>query len=288
MSELSGLDPLEAAVVTSCDELGARPRRPYVKCARVVDEVERRYGYGPSRTYDALVDLARPWVRWIPMLDGHGNFGAPAHPAAEARYTECRLTRAGALAAAAEVGTLGPLPLGLIDGTLYRGGSVAPCEPAAVLQTIRAVAEAPDRPDAALEALLGPPAFPTRCDAEVLDGALRLTARVTITDGVVELTSFPPGQGAALAAEMITARAHHLRLADLEDLSTGEDRIRVHVRAGVDPAAVAVDLRQVWGVHVVVRAERLHPARLRQWVSDNWDDRAAAAIDRLDDVLANM
>jgi hypothetical protein len=61
-----------------------------------------------------------PWQLHLPLLDARGNHGSQhGDPAADARYTEVWLSRVGALALAAERAEVGPVPLGLIDGSPY-------------------------------------------------------------------------------------------------------------------------------------------------------------------------
>jgi len=90
-----GLKPVQRRILYQMNEMGLRPERAHVKCARVVGEVMGRlHPHGDSAIYDALARLAQPWVMRVPLIDGHGNFGSLGgddSPAAM-RYTECRLT----------------------------------------------------------------------------------------------------------------------------------------------------------------------------------------------------
>ena len=92
-----GLKPVQRRILYQMNEMGLRPDRGHVKCARVVGDVMGRlHPHGDSAIYDALVRLAQPWVMRLPLIDGHGNFGSLGgddSPAAM-RYTECRLTQA--------------------------------------------------------------------------------------------------------------------------------------------------------------------------------------------------
>jgi DNA gyrase subunit A len=92
-----GLKPVQRRILYQMNEMGLRPDRPHVKCARVVGEVMGRlHPHGDSAIYDALARLAQPWAMRLPLVDGHGNFGSTGgddQPAAM-RYTECRLTAA--------------------------------------------------------------------------------------------------------------------------------------------------------------------------------------------------
>jgi DNA gyrase subunit A len=92
-----GLKPVQRRILYQMNEMGLRPDRPHVKCARVVGEVMGRlHPHGDSAIYDALARLAQPWAMRLPLVDGHGNFGSMGgddRPAAM-RYTEARLTSA--------------------------------------------------------------------------------------------------------------------------------------------------------------------------------------------------
>src|SRR3954468_8065297 len=92
-----GLKPVQRRILYQMNEMGLRPDRAHVKCARVVGEVMGRlHPHGDSAIYDALARMAQPWSMRLPLVDGHGNFGSMGgddSPAAM-RYTEARLTAA--------------------------------------------------------------------------------------------------------------------------------------------------------------------------------------------------
>jgi DNA gyrase subunit A len=92
-----GLKPVQRRILYQMNEMGLRPDRGHVKCARVVGEVMGRlHPHGDSAIYDALVRMAQPWAMRLPLVDGHGNFGSLGgdDAAAAMRYTEARLTAA--------------------------------------------------------------------------------------------------------------------------------------------------------------------------------------------------
>ena len=92
-----GLKPVQRRILYQMNEMGLRPDRGHVKCARVVGDVMGRlHPHGDGAIYDALVRLAQPWAMRLPLVDGHGNFGSLGGDDAPAamRYTECRLTEA--------------------------------------------------------------------------------------------------------------------------------------------------------------------------------------------------
>src|ERR1700757_146979 len=90
-----GLKPVQRRILFQMNEMGLRPDRGHVKCARVVGDVMGRlHPHGDSAIYDALVRLAQPWAMRLPLVDGHGNFGSPDDSPAAYRYTEARLAAA--------------------------------------------------------------------------------------------------------------------------------------------------------------------------------------------------
>ena len=92
-----GLKPVQRRILYQMNEMGLRPDRGHVKCARVVGDVMGRlHPHGDGAIYDALVRLAQPWAMRLPLVDGHGNFGSLGGDDAPAamRYTECRPTEA--------------------------------------------------------------------------------------------------------------------------------------------------------------------------------------------------
>ncbi|NUU26021.1 MAG: DNA topoisomerase IV subunit A, partial [Streptomycetaceae bacterium] len=95
-----GLKPVHRRILYQANEMGVRPDRGYVKCARVVGEVMGRlHPHGDTAIYDALVRMAQPFSQRLQMIDGHGNFGSLGNddPPAAMRYTECRLSPAAML-----------------------------------------------------------------------------------------------------------------------------------------------------------------------------------------------
>ena len=92
-----GLKPVHRRILYQMAEMGLRPDRGHVKCARVVGDVMGQlHPHGDTAIYDALVRMAQPWSLRLPLIDGHGNFGTLGNddPPAAYRYTECRLTPA--------------------------------------------------------------------------------------------------------------------------------------------------------------------------------------------------
>ncbi|BDD75313.1 DNA topoisomerase IV subunit A [Streptomyces violaceoruber] len=95
-----GLKPVHRRIVYQMNEMGLRPERGYVKCARVVGEVMGKlHPHGDASIYDALVRMAQSFSMRVPLVDGHGNFGSLGNddPPAAMRYTECRMAEAAGL-----------------------------------------------------------------------------------------------------------------------------------------------------------------------------------------------
>lgn len=95
-----GMKPVHRRILYQMNEMGLRPERGYVKCARVVGEVMGKlHPHGDASIYDALVRMAQPFSMRLPLVDGHGNFGSLGNddPPAAMRYTECRMHSATSL-----------------------------------------------------------------------------------------------------------------------------------------------------------------------------------------------
>ncbi len=93
-----GLKPANRRVLYAMHEMGVGPGRPYRKSARVAGDVIGKYHpHGEGTAYDTLVRMAQDWSMRATLVDGQGNFGSiDGDPPAAMRYTEVRLTRAGA------------------------------------------------------------------------------------------------------------------------------------------------------------------------------------------------
>src|SRR5689334_6972492 len=89
-----GLKPVHRRILWGMNNLGARPDRPTMKCARITGEVMGKYHpHGDGAIYDALVRMGQPFSLRHPLIHPKGNFGSLDDPPAAARYTECRLAQ---------------------------------------------------------------------------------------------------------------------------------------------------------------------------------------------------
>lgn len=135
----SGLTAVEVALLRVVQECTAVADGPYAPSAEVLDQLDARAGLGPRYADRLMGDLTVGWVRHLPLLEGDGNFGSMAgDEGAAAQYTRVRLSGVGELALASERGTIGPLPLDLIEGSLYRGGGLPPFDPALTIRALLA------------------------------------------------------------------------------------------------------------------------------------------------------
>src|SRR4051794_19371136 len=95
-----GLKPVQRRILFSMNEMGLRPDRGHVKCARVVGEVMGKlHPHGDGAIYDAMVRLAQHWSMRMRLIDGHGNFGSlrGGDSPPGMRYPEARMSREAAL-----------------------------------------------------------------------------------------------------------------------------------------------------------------------------------------------
>ena len=217
MGDRSGVGLVECAILEALDSLGAQPRR-HRRSAKVLDVVEERIGLAPGYAYEVLLDLARPWKMPLLLVDGEGNFGTRGNdPAANYRYTEAGLSRAGEVVLAAERGELAPVPVGLINGNVYREGLRPPFRPLAIIEALREVIQRPRATGQDLISIVGPPCFANGCTvtgdfAAMAAGqptTLRLEARVRVSDdqGTVLIENFPPNANPDETATTLANRA---------------------------------------------------------------------------------
>jgi len=83
-----GMKPVQRRILHQMSEMGLRPDKGHVKCARVAGEVMGKlHPHGDGAIYDAMVRMAQPFSQRLPLVDGHGNFGSlDAGPAAMGQW----------------------------------------------------------------------------------------------------------------------------------------------------------------------------------------------------------
>lgn len=291
MSERSGLGVLEVAVLAAVAELGGSPDAGRRRTTRVLERLERDHGIGPRYAYPLLQDLGARWRLHLPLLDPNGNWGTQhGDPAADAKYTEVRLSPVGALALAAEREEVAPVPLGLVEGSLYRDGPVPPFEPRRVVAALQAGSG-----DA------GPPVMPTggTVDGDITallagrKARLQLGCAIVQEDEALVITAAPLGVPVDRIEQSLVMRSRGLeqgslgrfrdyggvqeshesqrpfRITDVRDESSMRVGIRLVVQLTDESEAAAAEqwVRSVWPVTVEVdcRLSAPMPQRLRTW-----------------------
>jgi DNA gyrase/topoisomerase IV subunit A len=270
--------------------------------------MEREVGYGSRHAYAMLCDLVSQSTVQVRLVDGHGPFTTPDFAADGARYNECRLSPAGALAVKTERSGLPPLPIALINGTFYKGGGRPSFEPRQLIAGLAHLVSDDGIQDEELIDAVGPPAFPTGCDVSGdIDGliaghstTLKLTAivREVAEAGatVLDISNLPPGIRSSQVVDNIAARVNvdlgdeltaqaAIELRDVRDVSSPEEpRVRCVLAPGADPGVTAARLRDVWGVTIEIAARLPAPLPdlLRTWVRAHAADETADALAQLE------
>ena len=283
MTARTGLGVLEVAVLSALAEVGAVPGAPRRRTSEVLEVLERESGLGARYAYPLLQDLAAPWRLHLPLLDGEGNWGSQqGDPPADARCTEVRLTAVGALALAAERDEVGPVPLALIEGSLYRDGPVPPFDPARVVRALQSG-----------DGDAGGPVLPTggtvEGDLERDPSALRITAvplGVRIDDVEQRLSSAvlqlrPRRHADYLDGEQQERSPAAFGVVDVSDESSYRTGVRLVCRLtpGSDVDAAERWMRAVRPVMVEVDCRLPAPVgdRLREWAAGDGSGLAALA-----------
>lgn len=270
MKDATGLSLLELVVLSACEDEDALPLAPFRKTAKILQRVHTNTSIGPAVAHEPMLDLCRPWIVHLPLIESQGNIGSPDDPPAGARYTQSRLTPLGVAALDAERDQLGPLPIALINGTMLSGGPHPPHDPGRVVAAIRAAIG--DASDDDLIELVGPPAFPTGCAVEVDHAALaagdtvelRQRAQFVHLGDELLITGLPLRTGPDQLVEHFQRRlrpaADDLGVRTLDQ--QGQSDWVVVLRPDVDPAAVIELLSDIWLLN------RTDEVRLREPMAD--------------------
>lgn len=188
----TGLDEVEVALLDAIDLLGADDAGEPVTCARVLQVVSGRGQASSVAAYRALLRRGVPWSVHLPLVELFGNAGSRDHRPADPEHVEVRLSRVGSLAIAAERHEAGPVPLGIIEGSLCRDGDQPPFAPSVVVSALLA-----GRTD------LGAPELPTGCAvvgdlaalAEGRPTVLTIRSTIRAEGGHLVITEIPYGVG---------------------------------------------------------------------------------------------
>ena len=312
MTDRTGLGPLEVALLEATAAVQGAGERP-VRTTEVLQECERAGGYGPSYAHPVLRDLGTWWHTYLNLVELHGNWGTvDGDPPADAEYTEVRLSPAGWLALGAEQRELGPVPVGLLNGTQYRGGRIPPLSPRRTIGLLHRLIDDAEVPDEAFDDLV---AFPTRGtvagDMDSLYSGPRtrmLLGSRFVREGSTRLviTGIPPGTSIQDVFEGLSARLRsptqdrggrrlstHLRehapvddrmygsgngVAQIDDESRYDDPIRIVLDLAAD---ADVDAAEAWAGTVwpvTIEADLEFPsgldAMLRDWARRCTGDRS--------------
>lgn len=310
MRDPIGIGLVEQLLIDTMAELGATPDRPHRPCHQLVQALHDRHGVHPAPGYLALTQLAAAWLVPVPLVAGHGNLGSPDYAAADPRYTEARLSPAGALAVSGRP----RLPIGLINGDLHVGGSRPGFAPDRVLDAVVLAATTPSATDDDLLACIGAPHAATGALvsgelSELRHGRparLRYEPRITILGADrLAITDLAPGIGPSELLHQLTqrssprrtfepgpdvlddddlhelARLVDLPLLDVNDESSGdESRVVLTLAPGADLEAVRRQVLDVWPVVVEVDAQLSAP--LAELVRAEVDPHRAAQLAAID------
>ena len=92
-----GLKPSQRRVLYAMKGLGLGYTGGYKKSARITgDTIGKYHPHGDSAAYETMINMAQPWKKQLPLIDGQGNWGSiDGDEAAAQRYTEARFTKYG-------------------------------------------------------------------------------------------------------------------------------------------------------------------------------------------------
>jgi DNA gyrase subunit A len=271
-----GLRPVDRRILLVMNERGQLPDAPYRRSATIIGEVRQRFpGQGWRSAYNALVRMAQDFALRYPLIDGYGNFGSvDGDPAADANYTEARLTRYGAAMVAdgqTSVGegneTTGPnvllstVPNLLVNGAYTNATNIPPHNLREVVSALTHLIDHPDATLGDLQAHIKGPDFPTGACIQGLSGiqdyhetgrgeiTVRAHTEIETSDDVARIivTDVPYRVNVASMIERIAEEVRARRIEGIADLRNESDReglrIVIGLKPGVNPDAL---LRQLY------------------------------------------
>ena len=271
-----GLRPVDRRILLVMNERGQLPDAPYRRSATIIGEVRQRFpGQGWRSAYNALVRMVQDFALRYPLIDGQGNFGSiDGDPAADANYTEARLTPFGAamLAGGPTVAhpgdeTTGPsvfpsaVPNLLVNGASTNATNIPPHNLREVVSALTHLIDHPDATVGDLQAHIQGPDFPTGACIQGLSGIRNYqeTGRGEITvrahteietpeNGArIVVTDVPYRVNVASLVERIAEEVRARRIDGVSDLHNESDwdglRIVIRLKPGANPDAL---LRQLY------------------------------------------
>jgi DNA gyrase subunit A len=271
-----GLRPVDRRILSVMYEIGLLPDAPYRRSAKIIGEVRQRFpGQGWRSAHNALVRMAQDFAIRYPLIDGQGNFGSiEGDPAADANYTEARLTPLGAAIVGDERTAVGAshdpteprelsstVPNLLINGAFTNATSIPPHNLREIVNALTHLIDHPDATTRDIQSHIKGPDFPTggciqgiggiqdyqetgrgqitvraRTETETLDNA----AQIVVTD-------IPYRVNVSSMIERIAIEVRARRIDGIRDLRNESDRagmrIVIALRPGVNADSV---LRQLY------------------------------------------
>jgi hypothetical protein len=260
VSERTGLGPAEVALLDALDLLGAGDATEPARCSEVLLAAERVHRIPSVDAWPVLVARGSPWLVHLPLVELVGNAGTQAGDPPTAPYNlGARLSPVGALALAAERHETGPVPIGLVDGTLHHGGEVPPFDPSAVVGALLA-----GKTDAGIPVLPTGGTVEGELDALLRGEPARLILGCTIIDEIDRLVITEVPLGVTTSA-VVDAVAERLR--GYERWEGGAPRrIRRH-EVGASVHDIRDDSSSRFGLRLVIDVERrTNAARVVEWL----------------------
>ena len=272
MATVTGLATIERLLL---DELYnpkvTRGRPRFRRTDDMLTSLSASHGVHPRDGYNVALDLCRPWVAQLRLLEINGNIGTLEFDAAGARYSVVRLSQLGALVADAERRSV-HLPVGLINGDHHAGGVRPPFDPRRAIEAVRVAWDGASESE--IIATVGLPEWPTRCevlgDADALaSGAsttLGLRARIELRPPDLLMVTCPTPERPGDVRGSIEQLSNHLRALEhtdgltslsappfyVDDYSGTELLVVIQTEPGVNPSAIRRRLLKWWPLAVSV------------------------------------
>jgi hypothetical protein len=319
VTDRSGCGLTEFTILQVVSELAGN-RRGEAGCAEVLTEIDRHIALGPSYAYPMMCDLATPWVISAALLKMNGGPGDRLFPQpTPAEHSECRLSRVGKLVMAAESGQIAPVPVGLVNGTWWRGAIRPSLDPFRLITVLRQLIDDPGLSDDRLLQIVGRPESLTGSELMGDFGALALgklttireAPRITRTDTQLIIDAAPSHLSAPRLNEEISGQiypedwqppvpppdskvrvpeqirngfaARALPIARMRDESK-HDKIRlvISLRQGADPETVKAQLSRMGALAIDRIAQFPAPLTdlLRTWVATNRHEDISASLNQ--------
>jgi len=269
-----GLKPVQRRILHQMNEMGLRPEKGHVKCARVVGDVMGKlHPHGDGAIYDAMVRMAQSFSMRLPLIDGHGNFGSLDSGPAAMRYTESRLAPSAMMMVdESDEDTVKPqvlpaaFPNLLVNGAtgiaVGMATNMAPHNLGEVIAAAKLLMENPKATLKQLMKLVPGPDFPTGGHLVATDGiadayangrgsfkvrATTVFEKISSRKQGIVITELPYNIGPEKIVEKIAdlVKAKKIQgISDIVDLSDGQSgtKVVVEIKNGYEPVDVLENL----------------------------------------------